>query len=63
MFVAAANAIADYAAAQGVMIPDPLDPEIHRAVTHAVARAAVESGVGRSKLDADYYEQDELEEL
>jgi malate dehydrogenase (oxaloacetate-decarboxylating) len=63
MFVAAATAIANYAAAQNVTIPDPLDRELHREVTHAVARAAVESGVGSSALDADYFESRELEEL
>ena len=34
-----------------------------REVTHAVARAAIESGVGHERLDADYYERDELEEF
>jgi malate dehydrogenase (oxaloacetate-decarboxylating) len=63
MFVAAANAIADHAASQGVTVPDPLDREVHREVTHAVARAAVESGVGRTALDADYYDADELEDF
>ncbi len=63
MFVAAANAIADFASARGVTIPDPLDREVHREVTHAVARAAIESGVGAERLDADYYELDDLEEF
>jgi len=63
MFVAAATAIADYATNHSLTVPDPLDRELHREVTHAVARAAVDSGVGRSTLDADYYESDELEAL
>jgi malate dehydrogenase (oxaloacetate-decarboxylating) len=63
MFVAAANAIADYAASNDVTVPDPLDREIHRNVTHAVARAAIDSGVGAERLDEDYYGQDELAEL
>jgi malate dehydrogenase (oxaloacetate-decarboxylating) len=63
MFVAAANAISDYAAGRGVTVPDPLDREVHREVTHAVARAALDSGVGHSVLDADYYDADELEDF
>jgi malate dehydrogenase (oxaloacetate-decarboxylating) len=63
MFVAAANAIAEYAAARGVTIPDPLDTQLHRDVTHAVARAAVESGVARGALDADYYDRKQLDGL
>ncbi len=63
MFVAAANSIAEYAANIGVTVPDPLDRELHRQVTHAVARAAIESGVGRERLDQDYYESDELEDF
>jgi malate dehydrogenase (oxaloacetate-decarboxylating) len=63
MFVAAATAIANYAAAQNVSIPDPLDRELHRKVTHAVARAAVDAGVGSSALDEDYFDSKTLEEL
>jgi malate dehydrogenase (oxaloacetate-decarboxylating) len=61
MFVAAANAIADFAAGEGVTIPDPLDRAVHREVTHAVARAAIDSGVGGERLDADYYDSAELD--
>jgi malate dehydrogenase (oxaloacetate-decarboxylating) len=63
MFVAAANAIADFAADQGVMVPDPLDREVHRRVTHAVARVAIETGVGREALTSDYYDADDLEDF
>ena len=63
MFVAAATAISDYAVKADVTVPDPLDREVHKEVTHAVARAAIDSGVGFSALDADYYESDELEEI
>jgi malate dehydrogenase (oxaloacetate-decarboxylating) len=63
MFVAAATAIANYATNNSVTVPDPLDRELHREVTHAVARAAIDCGVGHSALDADYYESGELDHL
>lgn len=62
MFVAAANAIADYAVENGINIPNPLDREIHRRVTHAVARAAMDSSVNRRQLDADYFASNRLGE-
>jgi len=31
-------------------------PQVHRAFTHAVAWAAVTTGVARRKLDDDYFE-------
>ncbi len=55
MYRAAALAIAD-STDKGEFVPNPLDPKLHLAVTHAVALAALESGVARRKLDADYFE-------
>jgi malate dehydrogenase (oxaloacetate-decarboxylating) len=55
MFKAAALAIVG-ATAQGELIPSPLDPKVHLAVTHSVARAAMESGVATRQLDDDYFE-------
>jgi malate dehydrogenase (oxaloacetate-decarboxylating) len=55
MFLAAANAIAEHAGALHTSIPSPLDRDLHRRVTHAVARAAIEAGVARRALDADYF--------
>jgi len=60
MFIAAAQAIADFAARSDVMIPRPLDRTLHLEVTRAVARAAIESGVARNQLDQDYFESRSL---
>jgi malate dehydrogenase (oxaloacetate-decarboxylating) len=54
MYKAAALAIADSTSA-GELVPNPLSPEVHLAVTHSVARAAVESGATEFQLDDDYY--------
>jgi malate dehydrogenase (oxaloacetate-decarboxylating) len=59
MYVAAAHAIAA-SATEGEVLPTTLDPQGHRAVTHAVARAAVETGVSRRKMDDDYFENDNI---
>lgn len=61
MFVAAANAIADFGAWHDVTVPDPLDRRVHRDVAHAVARAANESGVATTPLDADYFGASDLD--
>ena len=61
MFVAAAGAIAEFAARGGMMIPSPLDRTLHLEVTRAVARAAVDSGVARNRLDQDYFESRALD--
>ena len=58
MFLAAAYAIAEHAKELLTSIPSPLDRDLHRKVTHAVARAAVESGVARRVLDDDYFAGD-----
>jgi malate dehydrogenase (oxaloacetate-decarboxylating) len=55
MYKAAALAIAD-SATEGEILPTTLDPGAHIAVTHAVAAAAVKSGVAIRKLDGDYFE-------
>jgi len=55
MYKAAALAIAD-STTEGEILPTTLDPRAHIAVTHAVAAAAVKSGVARRKLDGDYFE-------
>ena len=54
MLKAAALAIAG-AAAEGELVPSAIDPKVHLAVTHAVARAAVESGLAQRQLDDDYF--------
>jgi malate dehydrogenase (oxaloacetate-decarboxylating) len=61
MFVAAANAIADFGAWHDVTVPDPLDRMVHRNVAHAVARAAHDCGVATTTLDADYYGATDLD--
>ncbi|MBI2908498.1 MAG: NAD-dependent malic enzyme [Chloroflexi bacterium] len=61
MYTAAAEAIAA-ATMEGELVPHPLDPKVHREVTHAVARAALASGVARRHLDADYFESQGIRE-
>jgi malate dehydrogenase (oxaloacetate-decarboxylating) len=41
---------------EGELVPNPLNPKVHLAITHAVAQAAVESGVAQRPLDNDYFE-------
>ncbi|MFC1942651.1 malic enzyme-like NAD(P)-binding protein, partial [Chloroflexota bacterium] len=62
MYCAAALAIAD-STNEGEFVPNPLDPKVHLAVTHGVARAAMESGVARHKLDSDYFERSEIKKF
>jgi malate dehydrogenase (oxaloacetate-decarboxylating) len=54
MYIAAAEAIASWAH-QGELVPNPLDLEVHWAVSRAVARAAMDTGVARIQLDDDYF--------
>lgn len=54
MLKAASLAIAG-AAAEGELVPIALDPKVHLAVTHSVARAAMKSGVAQKQLDDDYF--------
>ncbi|HUU63802.1 MAG TPA: malic enzyme-like NAD(P)-binding protein [Dehalococcoidia bacterium] len=55
MYKAAALAIAGEAH-QDEIVPKLLDPKVHLAVTHSVAKAAIESGVAERQLDEDYFE-------
>ena len=55
MLLAAALALSKEAPEHELM-PDPLNGKVHRAVSRAVARAAMESGVARQALDEDYFE-------
>ncbi len=59
MYKAAALAIAD-STTEGEILPTTLDPKVHIAVTHAVAAAALKSGVARRKLDGDYFEAKDI---
>ena len=54
MYVAAAESIASQAD-EGELVPPPISKRVHREVARAVARAAMESGVPRVKLDEDYF--------
>jgi malate dehydrogenase (oxaloacetate-decarboxylating) len=54
MYKAAALAIAG-ATTEGELMPNPIDPKVHLAVAHSVARAAIESGVAQRQLDEDYF--------
>jgi len=54
MYKAAALAITN-STSSGELVPNPLDPAVHLAVTHGVARAAVESGATELQLDDDYF--------
>jgi malate dehydrogenase (oxaloacetate-decarboxylating) len=47
---------------EGELVPNPLDPKVHLAVTHAVAKAAVESGVAQRPLDTDYFENTNIKQ-
>lgn len=61
MYKSAALAIAD-ATPEGELVPSPIDPVVHLAVTHNVARAAMESGVAGQHLDDDYFENTDVKE-
>jgi malate dehydrogenase (oxaloacetate-decarboxylating) len=61
MLKAAALAIAA-SADEGMFVPSSIDPKVHLAVTHAVAKAAMESGVARRKLDDDYFTNTNIKE-
>jgi malate dehydrogenase (oxaloacetate-decarboxylating) len=47
---------------EGELVPNPLDPRVHLAVAHAVAKAAVESGVAQRPLDNDYFENTNIKQ-
>ncbi|MFA5367244.1 MAG: NAD-dependent malic enzyme [Dehalococcoidia bacterium] len=40
---------------EGMFVPIAVEPKVHLAVTHAVAKAAMESGVAQRMLDDDYF--------
>jgi len=61
MAKAAALAIAD-ATVKGELVPSPIDPEVHLAVTHSVARAAIDSHVAQRQLDEDYFANTNVKE-
>jgi malate dehydrogenase (oxaloacetate-decarboxylating) len=60
MYCAASLAITD-ATSEGELIPHAIDQEVHLAVSHAVARAAMASGVAHRQLDDDYFEDTIIE--
>jgi malic enzyme len=55
MLVAAALAISQRTP-ENELMPYILDLKVHRAVSQAVAKAAMKSGVARQALDDDYFE-------
>jgi len=55
MLLAAVQAIVE-ATPQGEIVPSPLDLTVHRAVTMAVAKAAMTSGVAKKELDDEYFD-------
>jgi len=59
MYKAAALAIVE-ATDEGELVPNPLDPKVHLAVTHSVARAAADSGVAQRPLDDEYFENTDV---
>jgi malate dehydrogenase (oxaloacetate-decarboxylating) len=61
MLRAASLAIAG-AADEGEFVPSAVEPKVHIAVTHAVAKAAMDTGVARRKLDEDYFANQNIKE-
>jgi malate dehydrogenase (oxaloacetate-decarboxylating) len=53
MYLAAARSIAALAR-ENELVPNPLRPDVHRAVARAVAHAAQEEGVARVQVPSDY---------
>lgn len=53
MYLAAAQVIADLAG-EKELVPNPLRPDVHRAVARGVARAAAASDVARVQVPSDY---------
>jgi malate dehydrogenase (oxaloacetate-decarboxylating) len=60
MYCAASLAIAN-ATGEEELIPQAIDPRVHLAVSHAVARAAMTSKVAQRQLDDDYFEDTIIE--
>ncbi len=61
MLKAASLAIAA-ATEEGRLVPSAVEPKVHLAVTHAVARAAMESGIAQRKLDDDYFTSSDVKQ-
>ena len=61
IYKAAALAIVD-CTVEGELVPAVLDPRVHLAVAHSVARAAMISGVAKKMLDDDYFESTNVKE-
>ncbi len=61
MLLAAVQAIVE-STPQEEIVPSPLDPSVHRAVTKAVAKAAMNSGVAKKDLDEEYFDVEEKTE-
>jgi malate dehydrogenase (oxaloacetate-decarboxylating) len=61
MLKAASLAIA-CTASEDELVPSALDPKVHLAVTHSVARAAIDSGVAQRQLDDDYFASTDVKE-
>ena len=55
MLLAAVQAIVE-ATPQGEIVPSPLDLTVHTAVTKAVAKAAMASGVAQQYFDDEYFD-------
>ncbi len=49
------------AAGEGELMPSAIDARVHLSVSHAVARAAMASGVAQRQLDDDYFEGTAIE--
>jgi len=47
MMIVAAQAISDHAEA-GALVPSPLDPDLHEAITDAVTRSVVDAGAANT---------------
>ncbi len=60
MYCAASLAIAN-STSEEELIPHAIDEDVHLAVSHAVARAAMTSGVAQRQLDDDYFEDTTIE--
>jgi malate dehydrogenase (oxaloacetate-decarboxylating) len=60
MYCAASLAIAA-ATGEEELIPYAIDQKVHLAVSHAVARAAMSSGIAQRQLDDDYFEDTTIE--
>jgi malate dehydrogenase (oxaloacetate-decarboxylating) len=61
MYIAGSLAIVN-TTDEGELVPNPLDPKVHLAVAHAIAKAAVESGVAQRPLDNDYFENTNIKQ-